>query len=170
MAEIPIHVLVPPDKTPSEKEEAWRNRQGPDGLGIEIAPGSCLPEQLVFDLHWYLRNIETSLPVDEGERIRFINEAHTAQDRGDRSQARKLWKEAQRADKRIQSSYQSITMTIAHAREKVENYIRNKRQDQWGDPDMPDLGLDFEAYESMPDEAIIAWAKSLGMEIDKALG
>lgn len=31
---------------------------------------------------------------------------------------------------------------------------------------MPDLSLDFDEYKTMPEEAIIAWAKSLGLELE----
>lgn len=167
MAEIPIHVLTPPDKIPHQKEDAWRERQDPGGLRIQIPPDTGIPQDLVTYQDKSLQRADAYLPHEEQERIQLFKRAREEARVGNVPLARRLTKDAMRKDENIYLSYELIRMTISHAREIVEEYIQNKRQDQWGDPGIPDLGLDFEAYESMPDDAIIEWARSLGLEVDK---
>jgi hypothetical protein len=153
MAEIPTHVLVPPNRTPRDREEAWRKRQPSDGPGIEVVPGSCLPNDLVYDLNLAMRSTTAYLPADENYLIRLREELHEAISNGDKERAKKLLGEVDSMQKHIERVYQSAGDRIRYAKLRVDGYINNRRQILWGDPDMPDLGLHIDEYDILATDA-----------------
>lgn len=172
--EIPISVMVPPDGLSGDDEDTWGQEYCTTDPFLEPPEHIDISREVKDAFNrGYSRYVSN---VDYGEKRRIDNIAKARKWKEQATEettpsSRQLYlgfqrdheKSAAKAAHIAKYSAEGARVTREAFQYMVEREVSTRREENWGHPDMPDLGLDFSAYEGMPEEAIRIWAKSQGV-------
>lgn len=169
MSEIPVSVLVPPDGLTEDGEVAWGEENRGLDPSIQVAEPIDIGREVLSDFDFYYSSLIRDVRYAERAKLNAVKEARKWDNEatGEKNpESRERWlkhrkgweRDAAKAAREARSSRESATFALDTVRRLVEGEVCSLRQTHWGDTEMPDLGLDFSAYEGLPDESILSWS------------